>query len=156
MRTKIILTGLLGLALSGCATTQGRQSASQLQTRVGELEQEVASKDEEIKELQYTIKDLTYEVDRMKSRSSRTSISGGATSESKGVGTDDNIIRVNVDVKQIQSALKAAGYYNGNIDGKVGAQTRKAIASFQKDNGLKSDGILGQKTWGALKKYGQQ
>ena len=154
MRTKIILTGLLGLALSGCATTQSRQSSTQLQTRVGELEQEVAAKDQEIKELQYTIKDLTYEIDRAKSRPSRSTASNSSSvADSKKSGGDEDIIRVGVDPKQVQSALKNAGYYNGNIDGKIGAQTRKAIAKFQKDNNLNPDGIVGQKTWNGLKKH---
>lgn len=51
---------------------------------------------------------------------------------------------------EIQTALKNAGYYTGNIDGKVGSKTKAAIEEFQKANGLKADGKVGSKTWALL------
>ncbi|MCX5716492.1 MAG: peptidoglycan-binding domain-containing protein, partial [Candidatus Omnitrophica bacterium] len=45
--------------------------------------------------------------------------------------------------KQIQTALKNAGLYIGQIDGKIGPLTKKAIEEFQKSNGLKVDGKVG-------------
>jgi peptidoglycan hydrolase-like protein with peptidoglycan-binding domain len=53
----------------------------------------------------------------------------------------------------IQTALKNAGYYSGNIDGKIGLKSKKAIEDFQKANGLTADGKVGPKTWAALSKY---
>jgi peptidoglycan hydrolase-like protein with peptidoglycan-binding domain len=53
-------------------------------------------------------------------------------------------------VKEIQTALKNAGYYAGAIDGAVGPQTKKAIEGFQKANGLQVDGKVGPKTWAVL------
>lgn len=55
--------------------------------------------------------------------------------------------------RQIQTALKNAGYYMGIIDGKKGPQTKKAIEDFQKANGLEADGKVGLKTWAVLGKY---
>ncbi len=55
--------------------------------------------------------------------------------------------------KEIQTALEAAGFYAGNIDGKMGPKTRKAIIEFQKAKGLKPDGKVGPKTWAELDKY---
>ena len=52
--------------------------------------------------------------------------------------------------KQIQQALKAAGFYSGKIDGNIGPRTKKAIEEFQAQNGLKADGKVGAKTWRAL------
>ncbi len=52
--------------------------------------------------------------------------------------------------KQIQQALKAAGFYNGKIDGDIGPRTKKAIEAFQAQNGLKADGKVGARTWKAL------
>lgn len=50
-------------------------------------------------------------------------------------------------VKQYQSNLKYYyAYYAGKVDGKAGSQTRSAIKSFQKANGLTIDGIYGSKT----------
>ena len=55
--------------------------------------------------------------------------------------------------KDIQKALKAAGFYEGTIDGKIGPRTKKAILDFQKAKGLKADGKVGPKTWAELEKY---
>lgn len=52
--------------------------------------------------------------------------------------------------KKIQLALKNAGYYQGNIDGKLGPASKRAIEAFQGNNGLKVDGKVGPKTWAAL------
>jgi peptidoglycan hydrolase-like protein with peptidoglycan-binding domain len=54
---------------------------------------------------------------------------------------------------EIQTALKNAGYYTGNIDGKMGPETKAAIEEFQKTNGLKADGKVGTKTWALLRKH---
>ncbi len=56
-------------------------------------------------------------------------------------------------VARIQEALKRAGYDPGPSDGKMGQKTKAALMSFQKDNGLKPDGVLGPQTLGKLKKY---
>ncbi len=52
--------------------------------------------------------------------------------------------------KQIQQALKNAGFYAGKIDGNIGPKTKKAIEAFQAQNGLKADGKVGVKTWKVL------
>ena len=56
-------------------------------------------------------------------------------------------------VKEIQTALKNAGYYTGSIDGIKGKMTKKATEDFQKANGLQADGKVGTKTWAVLSKY---
>ena len=56
-------------------------------------------------------------------------------------------------VKQIQSALKKANFYKGEIDGKTGPQTKRAIKAFQKSKGLNPDGVVGPKTWEELNKF---
>jgi len=56
-------------------------------------------------------------------------------------------------VKQIQQALKAAGY-KVSVDGDFGNQTDAAVRQFQKKNGLKVDGIVGKVTWGKLSAAG--
>lgn len=55
--------------------------------------------------------------------------------------------------QKIQTALKNAGLYSGAIDGKIGPASRKAIETFQKNNGLTVDGKVGPKTWAALEPY---
>ena len=54
------------------------------------------------------------------------------------------------EVTQIQTRLKKWGYYKGTVDGKYGAQTQKAVKSFQKNNGLTADGIAGSATLAAM------
>lgn len=55
-------------------------------------------------------------------------------------------------VKQLQTKLSALGYDLGicGIDGDFGQATEKAVKAFQKDHGLKVDGIVGPLTWEAL------
>jgi hypothetical protein len=55
--------------------------------------------------------------------------------------------------RDIQTALKNAGFYNGAVDGKIGPKTKSAIEEFQKAKGLKADGRVGPKTWAELEKY---
>lgn len=55
--------------------------------------------------------------------------------------------------QKIQTALKNAGLYTGSIDGKIGPASRRAIQTFQTNNGLKADGKVGPKTWAALEPY---
>ncbi|MCX5686978.1 MAG: peptidoglycan-binding domain-containing protein [Candidatus Omnitrophica bacterium] len=55
--------------------------------------------------------------------------------------------------KDIQTALKNAGFYTGAIDGKIGPKTKSAILEFQKAKALKADGKVGPKTWAELEKY---
>lgn len=50
------------------------------------------------------------------------------------------------EVRNIQSRLKSWGYYNGNVDGIYGTQTRNAVIKFQKAHNLTADGIAGPRT----------
>ena len=54
------------------------------------------------------------------------------------------------DVKTLQRELKARGYDPGQIDGIYGKKTARAVRRFQKDMGLKVDGIAGKRTFHAL------
>jgi peptidoglycan hydrolase-like protein with peptidoglycan-binding domain len=55
--------------------------------------------------------------------------------------------------RDIQTALKKAGFYSGSVDGKIGPKTRQAIKDFQKSKGLIPDGAVGPKTWNQLGKF---
>ncbi|MBU2102784.1 MAG: peptidoglycan-binding protein [Candidatus Omnitrophica bacterium] len=54
-------------------------------------------------------------------------------------------------VRQMQTALRKAGFYKGKVDGKIGPQTKKAIIAFQMKKGIKADGVVNSKTWEELK-----
>jgi lysozyme len=50
-------------------------------------------------------------------------------------------------VQELQTALKAAGFDVGTIDGNFGSKTKTAVMGFQQKNSLKPDGIVGRDTW---------
>ncbi|WP_426232005.1 peptidoglycan-binding protein [Pararhizobium sp. DWP3-4] len=45
-------------------------------------------------------------------------------------------------VIQVQKALSLFGYYDGVIDGKIGPQSKVALAKLQEDYGLKVTGTI--------------
>lgn len=53
-------------------------------------------------------------------------------------------------VSQIQQRLKQWGYYTGAVDGIFGRSTHNAVVLFQRQNGLTTDGQVGQKTAAAM------
>lgn len=53
-------------------------------------------------------------------------------------------------VSALQRALKALGYYTGNIDGKYSDATWSAVWTFQRDKGINPDGIAGSATLAKL------
>lgn len=53
-------------------------------------------------------------------------------------------------VVEIQRRLKAWGYYSGSLDGAYGYGTFTAVKKFQANNGLKPDGVVGERTLAAL------
>ncbi len=127
-----LISILLILGLVGCATSRKRAIpyAEGLEAQLSELEMQLAQRDEEIRLLEE-------ELERLKEEASRYSYE----------------IPPKPVAKNIQLALKKAGFYAGEIDGKIGKKTRKAIEDFQRANGLKVDGIVGAKTWERLKVY---
>jgi len=127
---------LAGL-LTGCASTQG--GSGNLQARVIQLERTVSQQEQ-------TIDELRQRVSMGSGRSTKSSSSGKSS-----VSADRGIIRVPVAPQEVQTALQGAGYYSGNIDGKIGGKTIEAIKQFQRDNNLKVDGIVGAGTWAQLK-----
>lgn len=53
-------------------------------------------------------------------------------------------------VTQVQQRLSNWGYYDGPIDGFLGASTFNAIKNFQRKHGLSADGMVGAQTYNAL------
>lgn len=82
-----------------------------------------------------------------------TSSSSGSSS---GSGTSSSLTRTlrrgytGDDVITVQQRLKELGYYTGSIDGVYGSGSIAAATAFQKNNGLKVDGLTGQSTYAAL------
>ena len=53
-------------------------------------------------------------------------------------------------VREIQSALKTAGYNPGSVDGELGPATVNAVSAYQQSKGLSGNGVLTAKTVKAL------
>jgi len=55
-------------------------------------------------------------------------------------------------VEELQKLLKARGFYQGEIDGKAGSGTRKAIEAFQKSIGVEQQGFPSKEVLERLRK----
>jgi peptidoglycan hydrolase-like protein with peptidoglycan-binding domain len=55
------------------------------------------------------------------------------------------------DVATVQRQLNSLGYDAGEVDGKFGRKTERAVRSYQDDNDLFSDGVVGPRTHAALR-----
>ncbi len=53
-------------------------------------------------------------------------------------------------IANVQAALQQQGYYQGEIDGLIGPQTRGAIAAYQRDHGLYETAAIDQPTLESL------
>ena len=128
------------LFMAGCATSFGAkgQTTDELNEKVAALESQVGSLSQRVDELssqrQQASAESTASVKVASAQSSTAN--GGALS-----------------TKQIQQALKSAGFYNGQVDGKSGSQTKQALKDFQKAQGLEADGVVGSRTRTALAKF---
>lgn len=132
----IAAAGFCIFLLAGCATTS-KQKALEVQglrNQVTVLENQLQAKDAEIAELRQSLMDAE---------------SLKAAPAAKNIGETKSRPKT----KEIQQALRNAGYNPGRIDGKMGAKTREAIRSFQRANGLSVDGKVGKQTWELLRKF---
>ncbi len=131
----IAIMAISGLALSGCKPKPQETAVSGEQ--IGTLESEITPVTAE------TTKEEPGVVEAIP-----PTAAPAVSSQPKAPGSKDEARD-----KDIQTALKKAGFYTGAIDGKVGPKTKKAIEEFQKAKGLKVDGKVGPKTWAELQKY---
>ena len=133
MFARMILIVFLVFALPGCATSPKKQVA-QLQPVDYEKSQKAYQQESYPRNYDH---DDTWVSDRYEKQAQKTYAESA----------------VQLSPKQIQRALKSAGFYEGSIDGKIGPKTKAAIRKFQKANGLKADGIVGKRTSAELNKY---
>ena len=54
------------------------------------------------------------------------------------------------EVTRLQQRLKDLGYLSGKVDGQFGGGTKRAVISFQRRNGLQTDGVAGETTLAKL------
>ena len=161
----IFMVGSL-LALSGCAVTQSPDSEIEgLRKQLNIVEGQTQEKDRQITSLQDSLhkgkSDLQSQLEEKEKTIASLQLAldneakqRALLSEKIDALTGQYKTRASVNyIKQIQTALKNAGYDPGIIDGKLGSKTRKAIRYFQKENRLDINGKIDKKTWLKLKKY---
>lgn len=155
MRHQWIAGVLLLSFVWGCSMAQQQQPSqtSHLQIKVLQLERKVKERDRQIEDLKYELDNIQQQAKYSVEEEERQPFVEVQKSESAQPSRSGHYIRIPIDPKTVQAALKNAGYYNGNIDGKIGTQSQKAIVQFQIDHELKNDGIVGKKTWSELKHY---
>lgn len=131
----IFIITIFVISLNGCASVRKQKELEiqGLRNQVSALESQIQAKDEEINSLKETV-----------AKAEETRVS-----KKKVIGE----VKSRPTAKQVQLALRNAGYNPGKIDGRMGKLTRDAIRAFQKANNLNPDGKIGKVTWGLLKDY---
>ncbi|MBF0122152.1 MAG: peptidoglycan-binding protein [Candidatus Omnitrophica bacterium] len=158
MIARFLMIAFVSFAISGCATTpQAPSPVNQLQNHVADLQQRMEQQEKEVVDLKYEVKEIAGKIESGKTVDMEESDEGSGSFKtgSSAVNTQASPIikATGVTAVDLQKALKGAGLYDGKIDGKIGSKTRAAVIEFQKQHNLKSDGVVGQKTWGAMKSY---
>lgn len=126
---------VMAISFSGCATF-GKKKDLEIQglkNQVTGLESQLQNKDQEIN----TLKE---ELDRAAQEKNNLS-------QNKGIFE----AKSRPNNKQIQLALRNAGYNPGKVDGRIGRQTREAIRAFQRANNITVNGKVDKQTWEVLR-----
>ena len=133
--------------LSGCAATRSRSDMARVQSQVGLL-------DERVTQLERA-SGMGMSAAPSSEPMFDGAAAGGGTSRTRrdtaSAGPGPTSIKPST--REIQQALKNAGFFQGSVDGKMGPVTREAIKEFQRVHGLTDDGVAGRKTWAKLKAY---
>lgn len=78
-------------------------------------------------------------------------VGDGGAAETGGYGYPEvNYGATGYYVTKLQTILQEAGYYTDKVDGHFGKNTTDAVKAFQRNNGLKEDGSVGNMTWTVL------
>jgi len=138
--------------LSGCVTTSKyKTDMDRLQSRVDELEASLKQQEsdkaalkESQQQIEAALKQQSEDLENAKKK-----LSSMGKRKSQGGPSELKMPTA----KEIQAALKSAGFYPGEIDGVIGSGTKEAVRKFQEANQLTPDGVVGSKTWALLEKY---
>jgi murein L,D-transpeptidase YcbB/YkuD len=151
---RLVVAAVIAMVFAaGCSTLprKYRDEMAGMKTKVDTLEsrvETVESKQADVEKAAVaqgqTIEELKAERQKEASRSNVTILDRTQAPER----THSKLART----RDIQTALRNAGFYKGRIDGVKGEQTKAAIREFQRANGLRDDGVVGPKTWEILQK----
>ncbi len=135
---------LVAFIISGCGTSQKKvqSEVTGIKTRVETIESRLEGVESKQAEVERTTAEQAQALDDLRS--------SGASQAKTNISVKSREGMYSGRMRDIQQALKNAGYYNGKVDGVKGKGTRRAIKDFQKANGLKADGVVGSRTWDLL------
>lgn len=140
----LIVAVLAAFIVSGCGTSQKKVQSEVIgiKTRVETIESRLEGVESKQAEVERTAAEQAQALDDLRA--------AGASQAKTNISVKSREGMYSGRMKDIQQALKNAGYYNGRVDGIKGKGTRRAIKDFQKTSGLKADGVVGSKTWDLL------
>ena len=147
----LALIVLSTFTISGCSSAQKKLSddVKGIKTKVDTLETRVEGVETKQSEVERLAMEQAQRVEELKSERAARSSSGRSNVSIKEKSGHKN----KGQIREIQTCLKNAGFYKGEVDGVKGRKTRSAIKKFQSANGLTADGVVGKRTWEALSKY---
>ncbi|MFH1397790.1 MAG: peptidoglycan-binding protein [Candidatus Omnitrophota bacterium] len=157
MRLNFLVFLIFAFFLSGCATTKDLQL---LKDKINSLEKEVKQRQDSeatLKENQGQLEEVLkkqFEANLLL-RQQLAEAKEKADAISKKMDEDKSKLSL-PSGKDIQTALKKAGFYKGVIDGNIGSETKDAIRKFQEINNLVPDGVVGSRTWSLLAQFLEQ
>ena len=139
---QVVIAAMAAGAMSGCAGQRYTQELKRLQSQVGML-------DERVTQLERVGGASPMVEAPVEPAAEPAAIHVKAKDRtSKGAAAS-----IKPSTREIQQALKNAGFYQGSVDGKMGQLTKEAVKEFQRVHGLTDDGIVGKKTWAKLGAY---
>ena len=137
-----------GALLSGCAGVQSRQALTRLQAQVGLLDERVTQLERSTGGVTSSLPDAGTDYGVTVTQPAQPANKPSASQKaSAGVSS------LRPAAREIQQALKNAGFYQGAVDGRMGPQTKDAVKEFQRVHGLTDDGVVGRQTWSKLQAY---
>ncbi len=146
---RVVMVAAAATWLGGCASGQSAQM-KRLQSQVGLL-------DERLSQLERTGGGWQGESAASAASADLSAAAGpavpAASEPVKTASVSSTPTSGKASTREIQRALKNAGFYQGNIDGKMGPMTKDSVREFQRVHGLKDDGVVGKQTWAKLSSY---
>lgn len=142
-----------GFLLGGCSSLRSRSELARLQSQLGLLDERVTQLE------RTTVAGAGVPGEPMTPPPADAGLSvgethsSGSTSLKRSAGAVAISASTKPNTREVQQALKNAGFYQGAVDGHNGPMTRDAVKEFQRVHGLTDDGVVGRQTWQKLKAY---
>ena len=149
--SRVVMLVAAASLLGGCAGLRTRQELSRLQSQLGLLDERVTQLE------RTTVANTGLSSEPLAGPAPDAGVTFGETKPRASSGKRSGGSAVSASLKpatrEIQQALKNAGFYQGNVDGRSGPMTKEAVKEFQRVHGLTDDGVVGRQTWAKLKAY---